>query len=927
MRFFYVILFYSFSAVVLHALSQTGKQVVSSLELYTEGEKFYRAALVVSEATDYDESTEEKLNRQALEKLTAFLNAASAGHHPADLLQLRAAIMVAELEHYFENLQPALDYYNTAIAIKQKLPTVSDTVLFKPYIFAGLIYYTQNKLDSSRSYLKEAEKIQATSPHRLQEAERLFNVLGSIYFEYGNYKQAKNYFQKAGEVLTPDNPAYQTLRVNYQINLASALFKLEDYDAARSIYIRLLNDGDLYRNQIYNNLGLIEFYSGAPEQAVRYFKEVSYTNHLQVGLYNDVAGAYFKMNALDSAEVYLQKSDAAFALYSVSGASVDYGRTLKLRGDLHSAAGRFNEALQSYQQAIHHFYPAFKDSSSQTNPAIFSGVFSYINLFHTLVAKAATQHEIYTQSHEITWAEKELSTYEAAFRLMEYVEKTYDSDEARLFLTKIKYAVHNKPIDIAFELYKHYGDKKFLETLYRFDQQNKAAILSLNRRLNTELAERASPLLQKERNIRQAVTRLSLSAPQIKDSAMLAATNKTIRDYEIQLGKVQEEMQQSMKNKDEQIPSIPFLQNQLLDDKTALLSYHLAPDKLTTIVITKKEIDCYQAPLPKNFYVDIEAFIREVKNPGIFGHQAAYYSLLFSHVPVHQMEQLIIIPDDVLHYLPFECLRNAEGKYLIEQVAVQYQASTALLHRNSIDFSWAETLSFAPFAHRSLNDSLATLPSSGAEIATLPGEKFLDSAATKKSFLARCTQYPILHLATHAAVNAENENLSYIAFATSGKDSLLYAQEIYTLPLQNTGLVVLSACETGAGQLVKGEGVMSLSRAFAYAGCPNIVTSLWKADDFSTAYLTTRIHQYLSQGEPLAKAVQKAKTNYLHDPSIHPRLKQPYYWSHLIFIGDYSPRKSFSLFWVVVVLFLGAGLVFLLIRSLSKETQHKEKTG
>ncbi len=185
-----------------------------------------------------------------------------------------------------------------------------------------------------------------------------------------------------------------------------------------------------------------------------------------------------------------------------------------------------------------------------------------------------------------------------------------------------------------------------------------------------------------------------------------------------------------------------------------------------------------------------------------------------------------------------------------------------------------------------------------------------------------------MHLATHAVVNSSADNLSYIAFAPSGiqGEQFLYAQEIYNLSLQNTALLILSACETSAGSLVKGEGIMSLSRAFTYAGCPNTITSLWKADDFSTAYLTTYIHHYLNQEYSIAKAVQNAKIDYLKDRKINPRLKQPYYWSHLIFIGDYYPNQNFKWGW-----FLAAGIfsLILIVFFLKKrgDKLSKRKTG
>ncbi|HYO22126.1 MAG TPA: CHAT domain-containing protein, partial [Flavisolibacter sp.] len=283
------------------------------------------------------------------------------------------------------------------------------------------------------------------------------------------------------------------------------------------------------------------------------------------------------------------------------------------------------------------------------------------------------------------------------------------------------------------------------------------------------------------------------------------------------------------------------------------------------------------------------------------------YDLFLSHVPAHQYSQLIIIPDGILAYFPFETLHK-DGKYLIESVAVQYQYSTALLEKNTTDFSVAKTLAFVPFAQQWLNDSLPQLPASQQEIANTAGLQFTDSNATKEEFLRNSNGSGIIHLATHAVANNGADGLSYIAFSP-GKtgNHLLYTQEIYNLRLTNAGLVILSACETGAGRLVKGEGVLSLSRAFSYAGCPNIITSLWKADDFSTAYIATRIHQYLQEGYSIATAVQKAKKDYLKDQSINPRLKQPYYWSHLVFIGNYEPSKSSVGQW------LAAGAVFIVL--------------
>jgi CHAT domain-containing protein len=120
----------------------------------------------------------------------------------------------------------------------------------------------------------------------------------------------------------------------------------------------------------------------------------------------------------------------------------------------------------------------------------------------------------------------------------------------------------------------------------------------------------------------------------------------------------------------------------------------------------------------------------------------------------------------------------------------------------------------------------------------------------------------------------------------------------------------LSASETGTGKLVKGEGLMSLSRAFAYAGCPNIITSLWKAEDKTTAFITRRLHHYLEKGFPKDKALQQAKLDMLRSDDTDPRYKTPNYWAHLVFIGNYEPLQRRNNWWWIALTIIVAAIIY-----------------
>jgi CHAT domain-containing protein len=130
------------------------------------------------------------------------------------------------------------------------------------------------------------------------------------------------------------------------------------------------------------------------------------------------------------------------------------------------------------------------------------------------------------------------------------------------------------------------------------------------------------------------------------------------------------------------------------------------------------------------------------------------------------------------------------------------------------------------------------------------------------------------------------------------EDGLLHAYELYNLRLP-ADLAVLSACNTGFGRLQAGEGVMSLAHAFRYAGCRSIVMSLWPAEDESTAFIVERFYAHLAGGLPKDEALRLARLDYLDQAD--PLRAHPYYWTHLVAMGDMTPlrkNKSPSLWWI-----------------------------
>jgi CHAT domain-containing protein len=120
--------------------------------------------------------------------------------------------------------------------------------------------------------------------------------------------------------------------------------------------------------------------------------------------------------------------------------------------------------------------------------------------------------------------------------------------------------------------------------------------------------------------------------------------------------------------------------------------------------------------------------------------------------------------------------------------------------------------------------------------------------------------------------------------ANSKDDGFLFAHELYDLNLQSVDLAVLTSCESGVGKFQTGEGVMSIARGFAYAGCPSIVMSLWKVDDLTTAQVMKSYYSRVFNRTDLGSVLRESKLEYLKNSD--ELSSHPFYWAALIHIGD-----------------------------------------
>jgi CHAT domain-containing protein len=174
------------------------------------------------------------------------------------------------------------------------------------------------------------------------------------------------------------------------------------------------------------------------------------------------------------------------------------------------------------------------------------------------------------------------------------------------------------------------------------------------------------------------------------------------------------------------------------------------------------------------------------------------------------------------------------------------------------------------------------------------GLKAVGFAANRERVLGdELTGYRIVHFATHGLINNERPDLSGIVLSLydeegRSRNGFLRLNDIYNLQLP-ADLIVLSACSTGLGKEVKGEGLIGLTRGFMYAGASSVVASLWKVDDEATAQLMKHFYEAMfGKGLTPAAALRDAQLVMSRDQ----RWQSPYFWAGFVIQGRYDKEVA-----------------------------------
>ena len=289
--------------------------------------------------------------------------------------------------------------------------------------------------------------------------------------------------------------------------------------------------------------------------------------------------------------------------------------------------------------------------------------------------------------------------------------------------------------------------------------------------------------------------------------------------------------------------------------------------------------------------------------------------------------EIIVIPDGIIGYLPFDTFSTdslipARKHYnelplMIKSHVIRYLNSLdqLILPNTNLSNVNLSVRAFAPFVNTAYHNgeiNLGVLKGSRKEIEgiakTCKVSKYMGSKASIANFKKRISSPDIIHLATHGILSSGNPMNNRILFSQGKPNSDLPLYQVIVLPIK-ARLVVLSACETGAGDLQEGEGIMSLTRGFHNAGTESLIMSLWPAYDIPSAKIMEVFYRQLQNNMSLAEAIRFAKLEYLNKSSSsnsHPGFWANYQLSgndSLLSINSPNPKT-----WIFILL---AGIVIL----------------
>ena len=859
----------------------------------------------------------------------------------------------------------AISYYQKSRDVLQNTQHKLHPMMVQIYTNMAVCFNAKSDLDQSLAYFLKALEVQQHFFGDNNATARCYRRVGLAYFYQRAFSKAHDYFRRAVDLLEhTDDRAY--LATAY-MSLGTNAIRSENFQLGKSalqkafnIWYASANRDSTLLGQILNNTAIGYEEAGNLDSAMIYYQkaltvaeQTSQKNPASISIYHhNIGNLYLMKNQLDRALYHAQQAlSLRERVHSRKNARL--ASSWSLLGEIYAKQGNQDQALRSFQQALVSNVLNFEDTTVLSYPSAQSGWLDAYELLETLYYQANTLITYKPSASEPVTA---LTALQLSDTIIDQLQRSYQTQDDKITLKKKARKIYQLAVRASVLCFRQNDDSVYLHQAFYFSEKSKASVLThaLAEVSAQHQAGIPDSLLAQERTLSidrayyTSQIQTEKSNPKVDSSALHHYQDKLFTislqyDALIQQLETQHPKYYRLKYYNP-IITVPQLQQQLAQN-TTLVSSFLSDSTIYQFVVTsdilRVVIQPYDSTLLKNITqlrstLTPEAITelsqdtyRTYTKSASFLYQILLDAALSSKTvtePNHPA-RLIIIADDILGYVPFDVL-------LTQPVATQtpdYRSLPYLLNDYDVSYGYSATWLFQPSVKNAAEAprELVAFASSPTESSTnqlvwnqtevdkvsyhVTTQSYTGLQAQEYRFKTEAEQYRFIHLAMHGYADEEDPLESRIVFSSAEddyEDNILYAHELYDMQL-SADLAVLSACQTGDGALAEGEGILSLARAFAYAGCASVVMSHWAADDQSTATLMDYFYQHLAEGKSKDQALSEAKRTFLSQT--HAAFTHPYYWANFMLIGNADPIKANNARQTIYLILIGMGLVVAVI--------------
>jgi len=876
-----------------------------------------------------------------------------------------ALLLLSDAQNYTDH-SLALKTAQDALALWQTIDNKRGII--RSHLAIATYHLAQNSLEEATRNNETALTLSRTNGFQDLESEALISI-GFVEFRKGAWQSVIRFMWEARKLVDAEAEAVKMTQIS--TSTAEALIESglpevglpKYYEAVE--YVRKANRP---RDEVVVRWGIgrAQYFLGKYDDALATLRQALADAELQdhpvvMAMCHLFLGRTY--DAMNDRLAALRHLETAFNLYSNSKNTMEAARARAWIGQVYENLGRFDEARVAYQDALQTF-DALSDRVNQSATLFALGrlemktgnydqaeslfrksIDATENMRRMSTSRdltagfSATVHDRYEQYIQCLMQN---STGPSASSRLALAFETSESARGRSLAELLRFSETNLLSNVDPELSKQEAsfrqllrvkeDERVSVLARKSDEEQKAALEKLDaelERLNTEY-----------KNVLAGI------------SARYPAYEQITQPHSWDLRRIQEEV--------------------IVDDDTVLLEYLLGSDRSYVWAVTRHGVSGYSLPSREVISNKVQTLYNLLKEPAANPEaknkldQTAreLAEMILSPVAAElNRKQILVAADDALNYIPFQILpadpnnpaplvdqhdiinvpsasilgelREEAGRRGVRAKALAVFGNPIFAAKNGQPDKSKEVASQASadqLKHALRNIELDRDSSdlsfdrlfySEREIANLrdvatEAQTFTasDYDATREQLLKTdFSQYAILHFATHGWLNPEHPESSGLVLSTinrEGKtvDGFVGLQDIYSLRAP-VDLVVLSACQTGLGKNIRGEGLVGLTRGFMYAGATSVVASLWKVEDEATAELMRLFYtEMLKNGKTPAEALRAAQNSIRQKPE----WSAPHYWAGFTLQGEYRYVVNSSQGWRrYSVVIIAATLLLLLL--------------